>query len=204
VEPAGSDPDYVENINSDATAELSGSEQTDAQDDDMDALQVAKRRGGRAVPVVHSPLPIPSKPSGPNAGQKRSADRISTSRDLKSKKSLLKQVALPMPPSRDPTIPVPRRGARLTSSFLNPHPEADDYLHRHEAEEAKRKKADPPRTAGQSTVPPHASPRRGARERTKTQKKKLFEESKRASGTKTIFEGEQPAKRRRVLKSTTT
>jgi hypothetical protein len=48
-----------------------------------------------------------------------------------------------MPPPIDPTIPITHRSYRLTSSFLNLHAEANDFLHRQEAEEAMRKAAEP-------------------------------------------------------------
>ena len=190
VEPGDSEPE-------DGETTKSSSDQADAQVVDTDELRSMKHRYGRTRLIVHSPSPIPVKPSKATKGQKRSADKISTD-NLNGQQSIPKQIAPRMPPPRDLTIPVVRRGPRLTSSFLNPHPEADDYLHRHEAEAATKKKADPPRTAGPLNVPPQGSPRRGTRECIKTQKKKLFEEAIRGSATKTIFEGERPVKRRRV------
>jgi hypothetical protein len=121
----------------------------------------------------------------PPRGRKRPANAISPDRiALNPKAPAIKALAGPplvpvMPPPIDPTIPIIRRGVRMTSSYLNPHAEADDYLHRQEAAEAARKEAEPAPAplAGPSSSVQGTELRRGSRERPQSKKRKLFEAS---------------------------
>jgi hypothetical protein len=157
-------------INNDAYTRVNSTEPADDASDDNLLRRVAT-----------SPVSPVAALETPRRGSKRPANAISPDPialipKAPTRKALAGPPLVPvMPPPIDPTIPITRRGVRRTSSYLNPHAEADDWLHRQEAAEAAHKAAEPAPQAGPSNSVQDTGLRRGSRDRPPSKKQKLFE-----------------------------